>query len=62
MFCLSVQYWGTRVLLVLNHSDVAGMTLTSQSHGADPHGGQFTQSGREHGEPRYWKTTSLLVG
>lgn len=53
---------GCFVLLVLNHSDVAGMTLTSQAHGADPHEGQFTRSGREHGEPRYWTTTSLLVG
>ncbi len=50
------------VLLVLNHSDVAGMTLTSQLLGADPHEGQFTQIEREHGEPRYEETTFLFVG
>lgn len=33
---------GYFVLLVLNHSDVAGMTLTSQPRGADRHEGQFT--------------------
>lgn len=44
--------YGVLVSLVLKHSDVAGMTLTSHPHGADPHEGQFTQSGREHGEPR----------
>lgn len=53
---------GCLVLLVLNQSDVAGVTLTSQLHGADPHKGQFTRSGREHGEPRYWTTTAPLVG
>lgn len=46
MLCLSVQDWGTFIgLLVLNHSDVAGMTLTSQPHGPESHEGQFTPSG-----------------
>lgn len=49
---------GCFVLLVLNHCDVAEMTLTSQPRGADRHEGQFTQSGWDRGESRYWKTTS----
>ncbi len=52
---------GCLILLVLNHSDVAGMTLTLQLHGADPHEGQFIQIGRGHGKPRYKKTASLFV-
>lgn len=33
---------GCFILLVLNHSDVAGMTLTLQPHGGAPHKGKFT--------------------
>lgn len=66
MCCLPVQFnteaFRCLALLILDQSDVAGMTLTSQPHGADTDEGQSTQSGREHVEPRYWKTTALFVG
>lgn len=65
MFCLSALQWGTQVFGLIGRESLGcsrnDLDLT-QRHGEDPHEGQFTQSGWEHGETRYWKTTSLLVG